>query len=80
MCLLYLFFFSAHFKFILSSAHVQGAKNSIADAISCTQIVAKTLSNGSPRASGYPYTLKGACARKEVRLEIPALEGELQCY
>ena len=30
-------FFSAHF-IQLSSAHVQGAKNSIADAISCTQI------------------------------------------
>ena len=41
MCLLYLFFFSAHFKFTLSSAHVQGAKNSIADAISCTQIMLK---------------------------------------
>ena len=29
-----LFFFSAHFKFTLSLAHVQGVKNSIADAIS----------------------------------------------
>ena len=36
-----LFFFSTNFKFTLSSAHVQGAKNSIADAISCTQVMQK---------------------------------------
>ena len=74
-----LFSFRPHFKFTLPSAlpsaHVQGAKNSIADAISHTQIVtaAKTLFIDPPRASGYPCTPKGVCARQEVGLDIPVL-------
>ena len=47
-----LLIFSVHFKSTLSSTHVQGAKNSTADATSCTQIVmvAKTLSIDLSRA------------------------------
>ena len=42
---------SVHFTFTMSSAHVQGAKNSIADVI---VIVAKILSIDPPRATRYP--------------------------
>ena len=54
LCLFVPFFFSVHFKFTLSSAHVQGAKNSIADAFSCNRLLLRSIKSQwlSPHPSG----------------------------
>ena len=54
-----LFVFSMHFNFTLSSAHMEGAKNSIADVISRTQ-------TGYPSAGG-----SGSVLNKKRGLPAP---------
>lgn len=77
-----LFFLTAHFKFIVSSVHVQGAKNTVADAISCNRFpVLQTLTPQIHQAMvDIPVHLKELVLDKTVRLDIPALEGTVQHY